>query len=100
MAKKKFWDYINGEQPVLIDFFATWCGPCKAMNPVLKDLAKDLGEAVKILKVDVDKNQAVASRFKVRGVPTLILFKEGKILWQQSGAMSKHQLEEVIKGKL
>ena len=100
MAKKSFGDYINGEQAVLVDFFATWCGPCKAMTPVLKDLAKDMGEEVKILKVDVDKNQATAQKFKVRGVPTLILFKEGKILWQQSGAMSKHQLETVIKSKI
>lgn len=100
MAKKNFWNYINGKQPVLVDFFATWCGPCKAMNPVLKDLAKDLGEDVKILKVDVDKNQVVANKFKVRGVPTLILFKEGKILWQKSGAMSKHQLSNLIKDKL
>jgi thioredoxin 1 len=100
MAKKNFKDYINGEQPVLVDFFATWCGPCKAMTPILKDLAVSLGDDVKILKVDIDKNQTVAQKFKVRGVPTLILFKEGQIIWQQSGAMSKHQLEQVIKSKL
>ncbi len=99
MAKKNFWNYINDEQPVLVDFFATWCGPCKMMNPVLKDLSQEMKE-VKILKVDVDKNPKVAQKFKVRGVPTLILFKEGKILWQQSGAMTKNQLKKTIASKL
>lgn len=100
MAKKNFWNYINGSQPVLVDFYATWCGPCKAMQPVLKDAAKELGEDVKILKVDVDKNQKVAAKFKVRGVPTFVLFKDGKILWQKSGAMSKHQLLQSVKNKI
>lgn len=81
MAKKNFWNYINGSQPVLVDFYATWCGPCKSMQPVLKDAAKELGDTVKILKVDVDKNQAASAKFKVRGVPTFILFKDGKVLW-------------------
>ncbi len=100
MAKKKFSDYLNGEEPVLVDFHATWCGPCKTLAPVLEDVAEDFSGRVKILKVDVDKNPKTAAKFKVRGVPTLILFKEGKILWQQSGALTKHQLSEVLKGKI
>lgn len=93
---KTFQELIDGDQPVLVDFFATWCGPCKMMQPILEDTAKDLGEKVKILKVDVDRNQLAASKFQVRGVPTLILFQKGKILWRQSGVVPAHQLKQVI----
>jgi len=93
---KSFQELISGDKPVLVDFFATWCGPCKTMQPILEDTAKQLGDKVKILKVDVDKNQAAASKFQVRGVPTLILFQNGKILWRESGVVPAHQLVSTI----
>lgn len=93
---KSFQQLIDGDQPVLVDFFATWCGPCKMMQPILEDTAKALGEKVKIVKVDVDRNQMAASKFQVRGVPTLILFQKGKILWRESGVVPAHQLSRVI----
>jgi len=93
---KTFQELINGDKPVLVDFFATWCGPCKMMQPILEDTAKQLGEKIKILKVDVDKNQAAANKFQVRGVPTLILFQHGKILWRESGVVPAHQLIATI----
>jgi thioredoxin 1 len=93
----KFNDLINGEQPVLVDFSAEWCGPCKAMAPILKDLKKNLEDEVKIIKVDVDKNPQAAQKFQVRGVPTLILFKAGKLLWRQSGVVPANQLATIIK---
>ncbi|MBN7817390.1 thioredoxin [Algoriphagus pacificus] len=97
---KSFQDLINGEQPVLVDFTATWCGPCKMMHPILEDTARQLGDKVKILKVDVDKNPLAASKFQVRGVPTLILFQQGKILWRQSGVVPAHQLVQTIQSNI
>jgi thioredoxin 1 len=85
---------INSEKPVLIDFFATWCGPCKTLAPILKQVKDNLGERITILKIDVDKNEQLASKYQVRGVPTMILFQNGKQLWRQSGVLSK---EEIIK---
>lgn len=79
---KTFQELIEGETPVLVDFFATWCGPCKMMQPVLEDASRQLGDKVKIVKVDIDRNPLAASKFQVRGVPTLILFHKGKILWR------------------
>lgn len=93
---KTFQELINGDKPVLVDFFATWCGPCKMMLPILEDTAKQLGDKVKVLKVDIDKNQLAASKFQVRGVPTLILFQKGKILWRESGVVPAHQLVSTI----
>lgn len=93
---KTFQQLIEGEKPVLVDFFATWCGPCKTMQPILEDTSRQLGEKVKIVKVDVDKNPAAASKFQVRGVPTLILFQKGKILWRQSGVVPVHQLVQIL----
>ena len=91
-----FQDIVKGETPTLVDFFATWCGPCKAMQPVLDQLKTDMHEKVRILKIDVDKNQDVAEKFKVRGVPTFVLFKNGEIIWRQSGGMSLQTLKDKI----
>lgn len=92
-----FSDLINNDKPVLVDFFATWCGPCKALAPILKDVKTELGDKISIIKIDVDKNQALASQYQVRGVPTMLLFKNGKQLWRQSGVLSKNDLVNVIK---
>ena len=95
--KSSFNDIINSETPVLVDFFADWCGPCKMLAPVLKDVKKDMGDAVKIVKIDVDKNQPLAAKYQVRGVPTMILFKNGKQLWRQSGVLQRQEVISVIK---
>jgi thioredoxin 1 len=87
---------IQSDQPVLVDFFATWCGPCQMLAPILKDVKTNLGERVSIIKIDVDKNQAVAAQYQVRGVPTMILFQNGKPLWRQSGVMSKEEIIKII----
>ena len=92
----KFTDLINGEEPVLVDFHAEWCGPCKTMAPILEEVKSDLGGRVRIIKVDVDKNPKAAAKFQVQSVPTLILFKEGKQRWRQSGVVPKHSLLQVI----
>jgi len=97
---KTFQELIDGDTPVLVDFFATWCGPCKMMQPILEDTSKKMGERVKIVKVDVDKNQLAASKFQVRGVPTLILFHKGKILWRESGVVPAHQLVKTLENNL
>ncbi len=85
---------VKSEKPVLIDFFATWCGPCQALAPILKQVKDSLGDRITILKIDVDKNQQMAAQYQVRGVPTMILFQAGRQLWRQSGVVSK---EEIIK---
>ncbi|MCE3280080.1 MAG: thioredoxin [Bacteroidetes bacterium] len=93
-----FSDLINSDQPVLVDFYADWCGPCKTMAPVLKNVAGKLGDKVKIIKVDVDKNPAAAAKYNVRSIPTFIIFKKGQIKWQQSGALPEGMLVDVLKG--
>ncbi|MCH2034939.1 MAG: thioredoxin [Tenacibaculum sp.] len=91
-----FTTIINGKTPVLVDFFAEWCGPCKMMAPILKDLKSDLGDEVVILKIDVDKNNTISAKYQIKGVPTFMLFKEGQLLWRQSGMLQKQDLIDLI----
>lgn len=95
-----FQEVINQNKPVLVDFFATWCGPCKMMAPVLEDLKTRVGDAAGIIKVDVDKNQQAAAAYQISGVPTLILFKNGKPLWRKSGVVAAAELEKIIKSNI
>lgn len=90
--KASFSDLIRGEKPVLVDFYADWCGPCKTLAPILKEVKGELGDRLRVVKVDVDRNQQVAARYQVRGVPTMILFQNGKVLWRQSGVLPKPEL--------
>ncbi|EPR74094.1 thioredoxin C-2 [Winogradskyella psychrotolerans RS-3] len=92
----KFSEIINQDQPVLVDFFADWCGPCKMLSPILKQVKDKLGDGITILKIDVDKNQALASKYQVRGVPTMLLFKNGEQVWRQSGVLQESEIINVI----
>jgi thioredoxin 1 len=96
----KFNEIIKSDIPTLVDFYATWCGPCQMMHPILDKLKIEMGTVIRILKIDVDKNQDVAEKFKVRGVPTFVLFKKGEVKWRQSGAMDLNTLKKRVKDAL
>jgi thioredoxin 1 len=95
-----FKELIQSDKPVLVDFHATWCGPCKMMAPILQDVKHKVGDAVSIIKIDVDKNPQVAQAYQVQGVPTLILFKAGQPIWRQSGVVQAKQLEQILNNNL
>jgi thioredoxin 1 len=97
ITMNSFSEIINSDQPTLVDFSATWCGPCQMMAPILKELASEINGSARILKVDVDQNPAAATAYQVQGVPTLILFRKGKILWRQSGVVPANHLKEIIR---
>ncbi|MDX9920497.1 MAG: thioredoxin [Paludibacter sp.] len=84
-----FQQIINGEKPVLIDFYATWCGPCKAMSPIVEQIGKEMQGQARVLKIDVDKNQAVAAQYQIQAVPTFMIFKKGEMVWRQPGGADK-----------
>ncbi len=94
--KRSFKDIISSEIPVLVDFYADWCGPCKMLAPILKEVKDELGDAIRVIKIDVDKNQSLAAKFQVRGVPTLLVFKNGQQLWRQSGLVQKKDLVQIL----
>lgn len=93
---EKFNDVINSDQLTLVDFYATWCGPCKMMHPVLEQLKADLGDSIRIIKLDVDKSSDIAEAYRIQSVPTLMLFRRGEMLWRQSGAMRLAELKATI----
>ena len=94
--KERFQDLIQGDEPVLVDFYAEWCGPCKVMSPMLAQFSQKMQGKVRVLKIDVDRNPAAVAAYKIQGVPTLILFRKGKIEWRQSGVVTVAQLEKVV----
>lgn len=93
---EKFNDIIKSEKLTLVDFFATWCGPCKMMHPVLEQLKGEMGDAIRIIKIDVDNNEEISSQYNIQSVPTLMIFKNGDVVWRESGARSLNELKSII----
>ncbi|MBP1677941.1 MAG: trxA [Bacteroidetes bacterium] len=91
-----FQQIIHGDKPVLVDFFATWCGPCKAMSPVVEAIGKEMQGKIRVLKIDVDKNQALASQLNIQAVPTFVIYKNGQIVWRKAGGADKTTLKQVV----
>lgn len=97
-VKPSFGDLIKGHKPVLVDFSAEWCGPCKMMPPILKELKEKVGDSVTVIKLDIDKNPAVANAYQIQSVPTLMVFRDGEVKWRQSGVVRADQLKNAIDG--
>lgn len=95
--KKSFKELINSDSAVLVDFYATWCGPCQTLSPIVQEVAKEMGSQLKVIKVDVDRNPAAAQQFQIRSIPTLMVFKKGKSLWRKAGLMTKRELLASVK---
>lgn len=98
--KGNFDEIINDNKPVVVDFHALWCGPCKVQSPILKDVALDLGDKARIIKIDVDHNPQLAQRFNIQGVPTLMVFKKGQVIWRRSGVTNKNEIKSIINQNL
>ena len=96
----KFSEIIASEKPVLIDFHAEWCGPCKVLSPIIQDVAKEMGDAVRVLKIDVDKNQSLSTKYQIKGVPTMMIFKNGELKWRQSGVLQREAIIAQLKATL
>lgn len=95
-GKQTFNEIIHGDKPVFVDFYADWCGPCKMMAPVIEEFTKEMGDRVRVLKVDVDRNPKAAAAYRIQGVPTLILFTKGNVVWRESGVVPGHVLKQVV----
>lgn len=95
--KNSFKTIINVKTLVLVDFFADWCSPCKTLSPILNQVKQELGDAIKIIKINVDKNESLSVKYQIKGIPTMLLFKKGKLLWRQSGVLQKNDIISIIK---